>query len=397
MRAGLTRGLLFGGVIALIGVNGGLAATMPEFEGKEIDSDVNIGYGINLSDVNADGKRDILLVDKNTIAWYQNPTWKKHVIAKDLTERDHVCIAARDINADDHPEVAIGAQWKPWDTVNSGAIFYLKPPQNRTKLWEPMPLPNDPVIHRMRWVRKDRNEYFLVPVPLHGLGNEDGQGAGVRILAYQKPDDPRATWTIELVNGDYHMTHNIDPVQWDDDITEEILLASREGLFLFDRSSTGWEETQFIANDGEEGGFPGASEIRLGRLPENKRFLASVEPFHGHQVVTYTAPEAGEEFWERKVVDDSLKAGHAVACGDFMDAGYDQLVVGWRDENADGKVGIKLYVPGPDGKQWRRSWVDNDQMACEDVRLADLNDDGKLDIVASGRATHNLKIYWNKG
>jgi hypothetical protein len=25
----------------------------------------------------------------------------------------------------------------------------------------------------------------------------------------------------------------------------------------------------------------------------------------------------------------------------------------------------------------------------------DMNGDGKLDIVASGRATNNLKIYWN--
>ena len=34
---------------------------------------------------------DIVLADKKTIQWYQNPTWQKHVIAKDLTERDNVC------------------------------------------------------------------------------------------------------------------------------------------------------------------------------------------------------------------------------------------------------------------------------------------------------------------
>jgi hypothetical protein len=34
-------------------------------------------------------------------------------------------------------------------------------------------------------------------------------------------------------------------------------------------------------------------------------------------------------------------------------------------------------------------------MACEDLQVMDLNADGKLDIVASGRATHNLKVYWN--
>jgi hypothetical protein len=36
-------------------------------------------------------------------------------------------------------------------------------------------------------------------------------------------------------------------------------------------------------------------------------------------------------------------------------------------------------------------------MACEDIQVADLNGDGKPDIVAAGRSTHNLKIYWNQG
>lgn len=36
-------------------------------------------------------------------------------------------------------------------------------------------------------------------------------------------------------------------------------------------------------------------------------------------------------------------------------------------------------------------------MACEDLKLADLDGDGRLDIVASGRATKNLVIYWNRG
>jgi hypothetical protein len=35
-------------------------------------------------------------------------------------------------------------------------------------------------------------------------------------------------------------------------------------------------------------------------------------------------------------------------------------------------------------------------MACEDLQIADLNGDGKPDIIASGRSTNNLRIYWNK-
>ena len=38
---------------------------------------------------------------------------------------------------------------------------------------------------------------------------------------------------------------------------------------------------------------------------------------------------------------------------------------------------------------------DENTMACEDLVLADLDGDGKLDIIAAGRATKNVKIYWN--
>jgi hypothetical protein len=47
-------------------------------------------------------------------------------------------------------------------------------------------------------------------------------------------------------------------------------------------------------------------------------------------------------------------------------------------------------------KEWKEMLVDDDTMACEDLCLADLNGDGKLDIVASGRATKNVKVYFNQ-
>jgi hypothetical protein len=113
---------------------------------------------------------------------------------------------------------------------------------------------------------------------------------------------------------------------------------------------------------------------------------------HGNQAVVYT-PDGSN--WKREVIDETLADGHAVATGDLLKLGSDQIVVGWRGKNADGKVGIRLFKK-KDGK-WIPSVVDDNGMACEDLKAADLNGDGWLDLVASGRATKNVKIYWNPG
>ena len=101
--------------------------------------------------------------------------------------------------------------------------------------------------------------------------------------------------------------------------------------------------------------------------------------------------------FDRHPIDDTLAQGHGLGCADFLRLGRDQIVAGWRAPNKDKKVGIKLYVPLDDtGKKWQAHWVDDNQMAGEDLKIADLDGDGQPDIIAAGRATHNLVIYWNR-
>ncbi len=451
-----------------------LAAAPPEpkFRAVTLDDKVQIGYGVAIADVDGDKLPDILLADKKQFRWYRNPgppkpgatepapqPWDVFVLAENLTKQDNVCIAAQDIDGDGKCEIAVGAEWNPGDTENSGAVFYLIPPADRTQRWEPVKLHAEPTTHRMRWIRLDSGisglrdsgnspsvpgkdpvvpnpeipksgnpgiSYGLVVVPLHGRGNKNGEGTGARVLLYHPPvhlDDPQAEWTTTLLDDSMHMTHNLEPLGIDA-AGEKLLLAGKEGIKIAAPAAS-WEKVggahfgsgewfyKWVvrADTGEQvipsfqaatnADFKGAGEVRVGRLPGGQPFTSSVEPMHGNSLAVYVPRiNNGVEPTEyrRQVLTDTLIEGHALACGDLLGTGSSQVVVGWRGSAQKPRpVGIRLWTPlDATGEQWRESVIDDNAMACEDLQLADLNGDGKLDVIASGRSTHNLVVYFNE-
>ncbi|MGZ8939499.1 MAG: FG-GAP repeat protein, partial [Limisphaerales bacterium] len=294
----------------------------------------------------------------------------------------------QDIDGDGKAEIAIGAGWNPGDTENSGAVFILLPPEDRTQKWTSVQLPHEPTVHRMWWVHDESGKYSLVVSPLHGRGNKAGAGAGVKLLEYIVPGTPRAKWETRVIEDTMHMTHNLDPVNWDTDRAQEILYGGKEAIMLLDKQGQTWNKTKLV----EGGDFLGAGEVRSGRV-NGKRFITSIEPMHGTNLVYYTPNR--DDKWMRFVLDNSIADGHALATGDLMQKREDQIVYGWRGKNKEGKVGIKMF--SWDGHHWDQAVIDDNKMACEDLKIADLNGDSWLDIIAAGRATKNVKIYWNQG
>ncbi|MDA0809319.1 MAG: VCBS repeat-containing protein [Planctomycetota bacterium] len=368
-----------------------LKSEVPAGKWRAVDIDeIKIGYGVQLTDVNGDGKPDIVLADQKTFQWYENPSWTKHIIAENLTERDNVCITARDIDGDGKCEIAVGGQWNYRESVKDGAVFYLIPPEDRTQLWTPVRLHNEPSTHRMHWVRGRENKYHLTVKPLRGRGSVDGDGAGLRVLEYFMPPNPKDEWKFGVVCDFIHLSHNFHPVNWDDDPEEELIIAGKEGVWHLDRQKDDWAATQLTKDF--------AGEIRDGKLPNGKRFIATVEPKHGSVCAVYSEPAKQGDLWPPvKVLVDKLKDGHALACADFLGVGSDQIVVGWRAMNDPGVPGIKLFTPiDKDATKWREDRLSSEEIAVEDIKVADLNGDGKVDIVAAARQTKNLVVFFNE-
>jgi hypothetical protein len=367
------------------------AAEPPPFKWRAVEIDtIEIGYGLQMADVDGDGKTDIVLADKSTIQWYQNPSWTKHVIARDLTERDNVCITARDIDGDGKAEIAVGGQWNYRESIKDGAVFYLTPPEDRTKPWTPVELHHDPSTHRMHWVKGKADQYKLVVKPLRGRGSVDGEGPGLRVLEYARPAKPGEDWKYDVICDFMHLSHNFHPVNWDDDTEEELIIAGKEGVWHFDNQGDRWQATQLTDQF--------AGELRDGKLPGGKRFIVTIEPMHGSKSAVYVEPDQPGERWQLvKVLDEALKDGHALACADYLGVGSDQIVVGWRAMNTPGVPGIKLFTPlDSSGTRWREQRISADEVAVEDIKAADLNGDGKVDIVAAARQTKNLVVFFNE-
>lgn len=368
----------------------------PRFEAQVIDNNVAIGYGLAIGDVDGDRKPDIMLADKKQFVWYRNGDWKRFVMVDDLTQSDNVCIAARDIDGDGKVEIAVGAQWNPGetsDTLKSGAVYYLVRPADPTQKWMPVKLHHEPVTHRMRWARAAANKYHLIVLPLHGRGNKGGEGKGVRVFAYEMPADAvKEPWKLTLLDESMHMTHNLDVVpQGNSDV---VLIGGKEGVKAFR-----YQRNRWVSPKGEPWLISGKSFGEV-RMTDDGKLIAGVEPMHGNELTVYASPSGGTvsaSKQERTVLTSDLNQGHALAVGDVLGIGNTQIVIGWREPNKDSKVGVKIFVPeGADQKQWREYWIDDNGMACEDLQVADLDGDGKPEIVAAGRASHNLKIYWNR-
>ncbi|MEK6236968.1 MAG: hypothetical protein N2C14_19850, partial [Planctomycetales bacterium] len=166
--------------------------------------------------------------------------------------------------------------------------------------------------------------------------------------------------------------------------------AGKEGVWHFDKQDGKWVARQLTKNF--------AGEIRDGKLPDGRRFIVAVEPMHGTTAAVYAQPKKASDPWvPLKVLDRELKDGHAIACADYLGVGSDQIVVGWRAMNAPGVPGIKMFTPlDKNAGKWRETVISGKKVAVEDIKVADLNGDGKVDVVAAARQTKNLTIFFNE-
>ncbi len=344
------------------------AAESPRFQAQEIDPHVGaICYAVTVADVNGDQKLDVVAVTEDAVVWYENPSWRKADITRKATTRDNVCIQPHDIDGDGRIDFALGAGWKPPDTQTPSTLQWLD--RDGAGRWQVHPIHFDePTLHRLRWGDvKGTGKKQLVVASLQGRGTKGpnwGAGDGVHVLVYDVPLKPEVErWPVEIAESSLHTIHNLQLLDMDGDHRDEIVAACWEGVFLLDRDSSGrWTKTRLGTGNQDAQPSKGSSEVKVGRLRGGIPYVATIEPWHGYQVVVYTidqetkSPTSG--LWSRRVIAEPLQWGHAVWTANLDDDDDDELLIGQRDPNKPGTAGprgpgVFVFDPKPGVKSAR--------------------------------------------
>jgi hypothetical protein len=359
------------------------AAPAAKFAEHTIATDLRRGYQVVVADLNKDGKPDLIALASGIpeLVWYENPSWERHVIV--AGQREMINCAAVDTDGDGIPEIVLASEFANQAKNSVGVVSLLKHNGDPRQPWTVTEIDRLTTSHRLRVARIDSGKPVVVNAALTGAKAAAPDYRDQTPLVYYRAGE----WKRHMISDENSgVVHGIWIIDWDRDGRDDILTASFTGLHLFHLGKDGrWSRTELAKGDPAPWPKSGSSDIAVGMLGK-ERFLAAIEPWHGNQVAIYRGKDPK---WQRSVIDDSLVDGHTIITADLNGDGRDEVIAGYRGQ------GRSVHVYYADGSKWTRETLDNGGMAAAACAAADLNGDKRIDIACIGSATANLKWYEN--
>jgi hypothetical protein len=381
--------------------NGAPAAGPVQFAPHDIDASFRGGYAVDVADFNQDGKPDVMAnsLAVNEVAWYENPSWTRHVIVSDA--RQIVNQAMHDMDGDGVPEIAFQSGFAMVPGKSEGLNWLARHQGDARQPWKVERVDAFPTSHHVVWADLDGDgTRELINAPLIGpKGLAPTYDQDVVPVFWYSPKDWARHVVTDSIPG---IIHRVRVAKWDGNSRDQLFVASFEGIAVYRASGTGaamtFQKQLLSAGHVEKAPRLGASDVGIGRQ-ERQPFFASVEPWHGNEVVVYTG-KGGQ--WQRRVIFDKVGSGHEIAVLDLNGDGRDDVVANdnSRPTQANPNApagGVHVFYAPDDAAAgtWQYQRLE-DGAAMNGCVGVDLNGDRRPDLVCTG-ASGVVRWYENRG
>lgn len=330
------------------------------------------GYQVVITDLNRDGRPDVIALASgmDELVWFENqkiegeplPRFVRHVIVSGQNRM--INCAAWDTDGDGIPEIILASLFDNQPKNSVGGVSVLTHNGDPRQPWKQVEIDQLSTSHRIRWADLDGSgKKVAVNAPLAGMGAEAPEYRAHVPLVFYRPGE----WKRETINSaNEGVVHGvlIDG--------HSVLTASFLGIHRHTLKDGQWIREEISQGDPAPWPKSGSSDIAIG-----KEILAAIEPWHGNQVVVY-------QQGKRNVIDTGLNEGHTLQ---VMSDGT--IVAGHRGKSH----GVNLYRKNQGA--WTKTILD-ESVAANSCEIADLDGDGKEDIVCIGGSTANLKWFQNR-
>jgi VCBS repeat protein len=365
-----------------------------QFVRHDLDAGVfgQVTEGINVGDIDGDGRPDIVVGGDNYLVWFHNPDWAPNLIASGFKFAGGAMVVVRDIDGDGRLDVMTG-----------------KYPLGHEELRQTVWYGNTPSGWAEHLVSPTSFCHDLAFGDFDGDGHEDAvcddQFLG-QIVWLHGPASPTSEWTTTRIDTQSAMGAAVADIDRDG---RPDVVAGRAWYRL--SGGTTWSRFPYTTlNDNSDGRFDDFEKVNVLDLDGDGRldvFATLFTDSREGQVYAFLAPPDPTTTWTAVQIDPGPLFGvHSQAVGAFDGTSRPQIMVGETNIGGFG-FGVnpspQIYVyrllgAASDPAAWERTLVDN--TGTHEARAIDLNGDGLPDLVGDEENTdlltppRNGRVSW---